>query len=524
MHIDARELEDGSVISGDICIIGAGVAGISIALQWINTPYKVILLEGGGFEYDEKVQSLYDGKITGQKYYPMMSSRLHYFGGTSGHWGGLCSQFDDLDFSKREWVPSSGWPINKDDLLPFYNHASQILDLPSPNFSEEYWRKKYQSLPMPLDSSVIQHKVYQKSPPTRFGEKYKETIINADNIFLYTYANATELILTSDLNAIGSVITKNYTGRTHTIKADVYICACSALQNARLLLASNRQVSEGIGNRYDLVGRYFMEHLEIRTSKLFLNHANPFKYYRWHNNVSHEVKISDELQEKRQILNATMSFFPLEEEVNKKPNMSTWMYNDPRKSLQSYHKGSRSYIEGRARRIFLSGNFPSYEIYTRMEQTPNENSRLTLNNEKDSLGMPKVDLHWQFTSLDKKTLRESNLLLGQQLGGFEIGRLKFNDFLADEDDPSMPDTISGGWHHIGTTKMNSDVKKGVVDKNCKVHSVNNLYIAGSSCFPTAGSVTPTLTVVAISLRLSNHIRMMYENKQSLNLNQRIRSK
>ena len=113
MHTDARELPDNSVIEGDICIVGAGAAGISIALEWINTPYKIILLEGGGFEYDDRVQELYAGKTTGQKYYPLKSARLHYFGGTTGHWAGYCSTFDDIDFEKRDWVPKSGLADNK---------------------------------------------------------------------------------------------------------------------------------------------------------------------------------------------------------------------------------------------------------------------------------------------------------------------------------------------------------------------------------------------------------------------------
>ena len=142
MNIDARQMDDGSVIEGDICIVGAGPAGITMALEWINSPYKIILLEGGGFEYDERVQDLYDGKITGQPYYPMKSSRLHYFGGASGHWGGMCSTFDEIDFKKRDWVEHSGWPINLSDIEPYYKRAHPILDLAPYDYSLAYWQKK----------------------------------------------------------------------------------------------------------------------------------------------------------------------------------------------------------------------------------------------------------------------------------------------------------------------------------------------------------------------------------------------
>ena len=110
MHTDARTLEDKALLQGDICIVGAGAAGIAMALDWIGRKERVIVLEGGGFEYEPEIQQLYDGKTTGQRYYPLMSTRLHYFGGTTGHWSGLCTPFDAVDFSERAWVPESGWP------------------------------------------------------------------------------------------------------------------------------------------------------------------------------------------------------------------------------------------------------------------------------------------------------------------------------------------------------------------------------------------------------------------------------
>src|SRR5690348_1649597 len=125
MHVDARTLDDHSLIEGDICIIGAGAAGISVALEWILSSYKIILLEGGGFEYDDRVQELYSGKTTGQPYYPLKSARLHYFGGTTAHWGGMCSVFDPIAFQKREWIKDSGWPITQEDMMPYYERAHQ---------------------------------------------------------------------------------------------------------------------------------------------------------------------------------------------------------------------------------------------------------------------------------------------------------------------------------------------------------------------------------------------------------------
>src|ERR1700742_376403 len=185
MHIDAKTLPDHTLIEGDICIIGAGAAGISMALEWIGTPYKVILLEGGGFEYESQMQNLYKGKTTGQRYYPLESARLHYFGGTTGHWAGFCSPLDPIDFKMRDWVPHSGWPIKREDLDPFYIRANQNLDLGPYEYNEEYWRSKDPSLDsIPFDKQVVFNKMWQFSPPTRFGAKYTNTTVNAPNINL----------------------------------------------------------------------------------------------------------------------------------------------------------------------------------------------------------------------------------------------------------------------------------------------------------------------------------------------------
>src|SRR5678809_1087319 len=187
MHVDARMIDSGSLIEGDVCIVGAGAAGISMALEWINAPHKIILLEGGGFDYDPQVQELYAGKTTGQPYYPLKSARLHYFGGTTNHWAGFCSTFDEIDFLKRDWIPHSGWPINRATLDPYYSRAQQKLELGPYEYDWKYWQKRDPELQSILkDEAAVWNKIWQFSPPTRFGEKYRDSIEKTKNIHLYT--------------------------------------------------------------------------------------------------------------------------------------------------------------------------------------------------------------------------------------------------------------------------------------------------------------------------------------------------
>jgi choline dehydrogenase-like flavoprotein len=513
MHSDGRLLEEGTLIEGDICIVGAGAAGISMALEWNHTPYKVILLEGGGFAYDPKIQDLYAGKTTGQKYYPLMSSRLHYFGGTTGHWAGFCSTFDAIDFEKRSWVEHSGWPITRADLDPYYERAHKKLELGPYDYSLAYWQKKDPALvPLIEQDSVIWNKIWQFSPPTRFGEKYREEIVKSRNIHLYTYANVVNILSNEEGTAIREMVVKNLEGKQHRVRAKKFILACCAIQTARLLLVSNQQASRGLGNGNDLVGRFFMEHLEIKSAELWLFKPDKLKLYGFEFGVTRaraELAVHAKKQEEYKILNGTVSLTPLDMARKLKPAIEAWNQDDPRVSADRYMGGFAKV----AQETHEPGTgVQGYELFTRIEQAPNPNSRVTLDVERDGLGMPRATLHWELTPFEKKSIRKIYELLGQELGRAGRGRVKLMDYLSDPQDTSWPGFTGGGWHHMGTTRMSADPRQGVVDADCKVHGISNLFIAGSSCFATAAAPNPTLTLVALTLRLSDHIKGLMKNK------------
>jgi len=504
MHTDARNIEDHSHIEGDICIIGAGAAGISIALEWLNTPYKVILLEGGGFEYEERMQQLYRGKTTGQRYYPLESARLHYFGGTTGHWAGFCSPLDEIDFKKRDWVPHSGWPIQRSDLDPFYARAQKNLDLGPYEYSFQYYREEDKSLiPLPFDEDAVFNKMWQFSPPSRFGTKYRDTIIKAPNIHLYTYANVCQINANENVSAVKEVTVKNFAGKEHTVKARYFISACCAIQNARLLLASNLQAPNGLGNDNDLVGRFFMEHLEIKSAELWFADPDPLKLYMLDfgkTKYRAELGITAKKQEEHKILNGTASFTPLEVARKQPAFIDIWTSDAKQreKNMGDFAKREDAFKAANGSR--------SYQLFTRVEQAPNPNSRITLDAEKDELGMQRAILHWELTPLEKRSIRTIYEIIGRQAGMSEKGRVRLLEYLWDENDHSWPEFTGGGWHHMGTTRMGDNPKQSVVNADCRVHGIDNLYVAGSSCYVTAGAPNPTLTLVALSLRLSDHLK------------------
>ena len=272
-------------------------------------------------------------------------------------------------------------------------------------------------------------------------------------------------------------------------------------------MASNSQTSEGLGNDNDIVGRYFMEHIEHSSAELWL--SNPFStdLYTWNYGVtkaSAELAITEKTQIENKILNGTVSLSPLTSGHNIESEMDAWNDKDPRKSLERVLNRLTEAAEAAEK---VEGSMSrALQLNTRIEQAPNPDSRVTIGSEKDELGVPKTNLNWELTELDKRSIRRIYQLLGQQMGISELGRVRLNEFLRDENDNSWPADLNAGWHHMGTTRMSDDPKRGVVTANCQVHGISNLYVAGSGCYVTSGAPNPTLTLVALSLRLSDYVK------------------
>ena len=514
MHKDARNLDSGSLIEGDVCIVGAGAAGISMALEWMDSGHTVVLLEGGGFNYDPNMQDMYAGQSVGEHPYqvPLLAARLHYFGGTTNHWAGWCAPMEPLNFEKRDWVPYSGWPFDKKHLDPFYARAHTHLELGPYQYDAAYYMAEMEEYePLPFDESRVWTKMWQFSPPTRFGTKYRQKIVDSENLHLYTYANVTQIEANESLQSVTGLTVKTSEGKTHRVQARYYVLACGAIQNARLLLASNQQASEGLGNDNDLVGRFFMEHIEMGGAQLMLEEPEVLPMYGLQmgsNGVRvprGELAISEAVQKEYQILNTTASLwggsFPEE--------MTSFFQRFSEGRLRMREDQNKEQSPERRRPATPPpppGARRDYRLSTRAEQAPNPDSRVVLSKEKDALGVPLADLHWQLTELDQRSIRMFFEIVGVEIGKTGRGRVQLLDWLIDGDDSDWPSFLSGGFHHMGTTRMHGDPKQGVVDADAKVHGIENLYVAGASTFTTSGAPNPTLTLVALALRLSDHLK------------------
>jgi choline dehydrogenase-like flavoprotein len=357
---------------------------------------------------------------------------------------------------------------------------------------------------LPFDSNVVWHKMWQFSQ-ARFNPLYKDTITGAINVHLYTYANVVNITANENVSVINEVTVKNHAGKTHTVRAKHFILACGAIQNARLLLASNSQAPQGLGNDHDVVGRYFMEHIEIASGELWLLRPFPTDLYTWTGNPRAELAITEKVQAEQKILNGTADLTALSLAKNMKERMEIMQEDDYNKAIDKFFSNWDE-AEKKAEMENTGSISRAFQFQTRLEQAPNPNSRVTIGPEKDELGVPKSILHWELTDLDKRSIRKINQIIGQQAGLAGIGRVRLKEFLWDENDNSWPEGTNAGWHHMGTTRMADDPKKGVVNANCQVHGIGNLFVAGSGCYATSGAPNPTLTLVALSLRLSDHVK------------------
>jgi choline dehydrogenase-like flavoprotein len=511
MHTDALSIPDETELAADLCIVGAGAAGIAMAMEFIGTPTRVALLEGGGFDLEGPVQALYRGEVVGRPYYPLEASRLHYFGGTTGHWGGYCAPLDPIDFTTRAWVPHSGWPITRAQLDPFYARAHPLLDLGPFDYRSRYWEQTdTRREPLPLDRTVLEEKVWQFSAPTRFGSKFRRALIDAPNVHLYTHANVVRVIANESARAIDAVQVRQFDGRTMRVRARQFVLACSTMQNVRLLLASNDRATAGLGNAHDQVGRYFAEHLEMPAGTAVLTRPQSMQHYAYDFGVTKaraELRLTDAQQEARGVLNATVALEPAPESGNA---LSTFEAESP-EDVELYRRATKDSLTAdmkSSEQVYDAARVraqPFFTLTTRQEQAPNPDSRITLSAERDALGVPRVRFDWQLTPLDKHSMRTLYTRVGREFGRLGIGRVQLRDWLLADDD-TWPPLVSGGWHDTGATRMHDDPKRGVVDAHCRVHGLGNLYLAGAGVFPTAGSANPTLTLVALALRLADRLK------------------
>ena len=520
MLIDGRNVANGSELSTGVCIVGAGPAGISLGCAFSGKGFDVTILESGGLQAEPETQALAVGEIGGIGYVPLESARLRAFGGATGLWGGWCRPFDEIDFEERPWVPHSGWPIKKVDLDPYYLQAQNLCELGPFDYDPANWDLNA-TPPLPLRDADVRTRLVQFSKPTRFGVRYRSPILGSPNVRLLIHSNVVQ-IEPYENSQIKQLHVATLEGNRFTIKAKIYVLAAGGIENARLLLASNQVINTGIGNTHDVVGRYYADHMQLDTAAVFpMRQDVPFNLY-----LGEDRSTMRRPRVEGGTPVAVMGYLTLSAELQKSAQILNYSCKIPRTSLGDYYLHTQSQrITGAPirrkmaerlrtlmdsasdamsisyRRVF-GKEHTFYKIVTTQEQAPNPSSRVMLGRTKDRLGVPVARLQWELTDLDRHTLKVAVARLRSAFDASGVARLNVP---IDLDDPLWPSNIGCSWHHCGMTRMHDDPKRGVVDANSCVHGIHNLYMAGSSVFTTNGHGNPTLTVVALTLRLADRI-------------------
>jgi choline dehydrogenase-like flavoprotein len=491
--IDARNVPTGTVIQADLAIVGGGPVGIAMALALANTPLKVVLLESGGMTFDAKTQALYEGAKVGAPYLTLEASRLRYLGGSSNHWGGWCRPMDDIDFEERTWVPYSGWPITKKDIDRHFVKAHSLCEAGTLLYDRTVDWATAMGPVLALGQGGVTTRWFQFSRmrdsilPTHFGERYAADLKKVSRLSVYLQANVTRLGLDGSGAKIAEIDVVTLTGRKFKVKPKAVVLAAGAIEVARLMLASNDVVPTGVGNSHDMVGRFFADHPTPRdTATLVVFDGKMAPYYLGNQTIHGAI--------------VRAGLFPSPAFRRSRAVMASSITVEGKVELDDFGKAS---VAATANALGVDASeAKAFSLGCGMEVTPDPDRRFTLDTEQDALGMPKAKLHMHISDADFARFRQTLKELGRQLLASRAGLLKLNLRTRSE----WLDALDWGNHHMGTTRMSADPRKGVVDANLKVHDIANLYVAGSSVFPTYGAANPTVNLLALALRLADHLK------------------
>jgi choline dehydrogenase-like flavoprotein len=541
--ISSRDLAPVTLEGVDVCIVGAGAAGITLACELDGCRLKVLVLEAGGFKPEAGTLDFQRGAAA-PPHPDLTQYRRSAFGGTTSLWGGRCVALAPIDLEARDYVAHSGWPISFGELAQYYPRALAYCDAGRFDFTV------HGSLAQPSatvegfnsDGTVLTDQIERYSLPTDFGERYRKRIAQSVNITAVLHARCVRLHKRGGDDAIESLEFIDRAGQRRQLRARTTILAAGGIEVPRLLLASEPE-GAGLGNRNDLVGRFYTCHFEVTCARLFSNGARvAFDFEKTTDGVycRRQLRLSESAQRQHRLLNMVFRLHFTE-------------YSNPAhgSSVMSAIYLAKSLLPAEYRSILQHAKLPggpvqvlphvrnvlaglpelfkfgadwlfkirlaqrkipytlvrnsdgSFPVEFNSEQSPSELNRVLLMDDEDPHGMKRVRVDWRLSRGDAESAHRGFVLLRDSLTTGSRCRLEFNDEQLLEQLQAAPPV---GGHHIGTARMASTPRRGVVGPDCAVFALPNLFIASSAVFPTSGCANPTLTIVAIAVRLATHLK------------------
>ena len=459
----------------DICIIGAGAAGIAMAVTLAEQGHRTLLCEGGEASYSERSQAIYRGEVVGDPYIPLDDARLRYLGGSTNHWGGVCRPLDAHDFTAKTAAPDTAWPITQEALAPYYTQAAKLLNLTQPH--ADY----------PVPGSGFERIYFSLGNPVRLKDKYAATLNASAHVNYCLTANL--VALERHAGRVERATLRNFQGDECQVRARYFVLACGGIENSRLLLWLNQQSNGQLIRNASTLGRYWMEHPHASVGQALLFEPQALGLDQEYNVF---LSPTPDMLSKRQLLNCGLRLHRMNREATQQL-IDTLSQDAPALGEQL----STWQAQGRVMHGVI--------LRAAWEQEPRFDNRVALDTEVDEFGIPRSRLIWQQSALDRHTIRDSMLLLGEHLLNQNIGRLKLADWLAAQPVVMPSEGELAGRHHMGGTRMSHRAEQGIVNSDCRLFDQENMYLAGSSVFPSVGHANPTLTIVQLALRLCDHL-------------------
>jgi choline dehydrogenase-like flavoprotein len=552
---DARQIQPGTVLEADLCIIGGGSAAISVAMGYKDCGRSVIMIPGGGTNQTATGIDLYRGKVSPPgSHEPLEENRLRMWGGTTTVWGGRCVPFDPIDFQNRPWVPNSGWPIGPEDVASFMEPACTLSEAGIAEFDA---RKVFPNTQSEIihgfdNQELVSWPLERWSVPTDYCKRYRADLDGASNVRVLLHAHAVHLQLSPEGKTLSQVDAACSPGQIFHVRARRTVIGCGALENARLLLASRDVAQEGIGNEHDLVGRYYQSHRFGVCGHAVLKNPDKDFIYEFEKDPEgvycrRRFWMTPEAQARHQVCNVVGFFFrnvsgssehrnamvstvllikTLLGGARKGPKRLFEILRDQRRELFQHAcivlKDGPSVFGQLAEvaytRCFQKRRLPMvlpprktncFPLFYQTEHAPDHESRVVLDlSSVDDFGMPRLEARIRFSAIDHHTCSTFVKLFKQRFEEAGLGTFEVSDEELRLLENPNPLDFNSNSHNIGTTRMGKTPTEGVVDENCRVHSVENLFISGSSVFPTSSHANPTLMIVALGLRLADHLKRL----------------
>jgi choline dehydrogenase-like flavoprotein len=527
---DLKRVGAASSLEADICIVGGGAAGITLAKELYGTFDSIILIEGGGTEDDLQAQSLYGGESVGHPI-DLDVGRYRVFGGSTSRWTGRCAKLDRIDFEYRNWIPFSGWPITLQDLESYYERS-----IPFCGFTRG-WPEDLPNIPGSGDANRnpdVANFTWLYAPLgnrkyLNWAEAYGKDLIDSRSVDVLVNANAVGMEIGENrgegASAVSAIRVRSFSGEEIYIKARFFVIACGGIENARLLLEAAREHETPFRSVKDSIGRFFMQHPRGVAGKLAIDNAQADKLQDFYNifaktkGLQYEIgfALSAAAQERNQLLNCS-GIFSYQSELDSEWDAFKRVVNPQRRvighttvlsDISTVVRRPKRVIRNLCRRAIFDRHAlirsSEVDFIIDLEQVPDPESRVTLSDKQDALGshMPRVD--WRISEQERVTARFITEAVARHLHSLDFGQLRPLPWLYDGG-AVKPQDLSGTFHHIATTRMSASPKDGVVDKDCRVHGFQNLFMAGCSVFATGGHANPTLTIVALAIRLADYLK------------------